>query len=96
MNKLTQKFTISELQSILTYLQNGDSISTLISEIENPESNLINPASRGKFRNLLPRLRAISAEEEQTLKTFSNLYMKGVDADPLIALQPFYTESKSK
>ena len=94
MNKLTQKFTISELQSILTYLQNGDSISTLISEIENPESNLINPASRGKFRNLLPRLRAISAEEEQTLKTFSNL--KGVDADPLIALQPFYTESKSK
>ena len=53
MTELTNKFSISELQSILIFLQGGCSIADLIREIENPESTLFNPSSKGKFKNML-------------------------------------------
>lgn len=96
MKKLAQKFSLPELQSIIVYLQTGDSISTLISGIENPDSTLLNPASRGKFRNMLPRLYALSAEEEQTLRTFATIFTTTNDTEIFTALQPFYADNKTK
>ena len=93
MTELTNKFSISELQSILVFLQGGCSIADLIREIENPESTLFNPSSKGKFKNMLPRLRDISAAEEQTLKTFLDIHVSGIESDILTALIPFYTSA---
>ena len=93
MNKLSKKFSISELQSILIFLQDGKSIANLISAIEDKESKTINPSYRGKFENMLPRLRELPADEEQTLKTFSSLFNADIDSEKiLIALQSFYLE----
>lgn len=89
MDELANKFSISELQSILIYLQFGSSIAHLISEIEDPNSRLLNPTCRGKFNGMLPRLRAINAEEEQILRAFSN---EICGPNILNALRPLYTE----
>ena len=90
MEELANKFSISELQSILIYLQFGDSIAHLISEIEDPNSHLLNPTCRGKFNGMLPRLRTITAEEEHILRALSN---EICEHNILNALRPLYTES---
>lgn len=97
MYKIAKRFTTTELQSILINLQGGDSIARLIKEIENPDSKLLNPSCKGKFINMLPRLRTITADEEQTLKTFSTLFNKeSGESNILEALQPFYSDNKTK
>lgn len=88
MKEIANKFSISELQSILIYLSFGSSIANLIQEIENPDSDIINPKYRGKFKNMLPRLRTITAAEENTLKEFSIM----CENEILSSLQPLYTE----
>lgn len=93
MNKIARKFSISELQSILIFLQDGKSIANLISTIEDKNCTTINPAYRSKFENMLPRLRELHANEEQTLKTFTTLFNADIDQDRILtALQSFYTE----
>lgn len=96
MTELANKFTISELQSILIYLQGGSSIASLISEIENPESTLLNPSCKGKFKNMLPKLRTITAVEEQTLRTFTNIYNPECEIEVLNALRPFYASDDKR
>ncbi len=96
MNKISRKFTISELQSILIFLQDGKSIANLISVIEDKGNKTINPAYRGKFENMLPRLRELPADKEHTLKTFSSCFYANTDpAEILTALQSFYSEKNT-
>lgn len=82
---------MSELQSILIFLQFGNGITELIREIENPNSNLLNPNCRGKFINMLSRLRDINAEEEHILRSFSNTICEPSIMD---ALRPLYPNAR--
>lgn len=89
MNEIANRFSISELQSILIFLQSGHSIANLIRDIENPANNTINPQYRRKFENMLSRLYNITAAEEQILIEFSNID----EPDLLSRLQHFYLEN---